>query len=56
MSEKIKVFLPELNANQRKWLKRELLEITKTSRDKALPIAYIEQQIEELFTDTPLPK
>jgi hypothetical protein len=41
--------LPELNANQRKWLKRELLAITKASREKALPIAYIEQQIEELF-------
>jgi hypothetical protein len=41
--------LPELNENQRKWLKRELLAITKTSREKALPIAYIEKQIEALF-------
>ena len=45
----IKVDLPELNPNQRKWLKRELLAITKASREKALPIAYIEHQIEELF-------
>lgn len=45
----IQEMLPELNANQRKWLKFELLAITKASRDKALPIAYIEQKIQELF-------
>lgn len=45
----IKVDLPELNENQRKWLKRELLKITQDSREKSLPIAYIEQKIEELF-------
>lgn len=42
--------LPEINENQRKWLKFELLAITKASREKPLPIAYVEAQIEELFT------
>lgn len=51
----LKEMLPELNENQRKWLKRELLAITEASREKSLPIAYIEQQIEELFTDRDLP-
>jgi SAM-dependent MidA family methyltransferase len=41
--------LPELNENQRKYLQRTLLAITKDSREKALPIAYIEQKLEELF-------
>lgn len=45
----IKVMLPELNENQRKWLKRELLAITQKSREKSLPIAYIEAEIEKLF-------
>lgn len=45
----LQVMLPELNENQRKWLKRELLEITKKSREKALPIAYIESEIEKMF-------
>lgn len=45
----IKMMLPELNENQRKWLERELLEITKRSRNTALPIAYIEAEIKKLF-------
>lgn len=45
----LKEMLPELNENQRKWLKRTLLDITKASREKALPIAYIEAEIEKLI-------
>lgn len=47
---KLQVMVPEMNENQRKWLERTLLEITKQSREKALPIKYIEDQIKELFS------
>ena len=46
----IHVMLPELNENQRKWLMNTLLEIIEKSREKSLPIKFIEDQIKELFT------
>lgn len=46
----LQTMLPELNDNQRKWLERTLLEIVAKSREKSLPIKFIEDQVKELFT------
>ncbi len=47
----IKPMLPEMNENQRKWLKRTLLDIVAKAREQALPLAYIEKELNKLFKE-----